>query len=45
LGVGDWEAQRIAALTPAERLQLAFELGQADVALLAAAHSISTAEC
>jgi hypothetical protein len=38
------QAQRIAALTPGERLQLAFELGDADVALLAAAHGLTTDE-
>jgi hypothetical protein len=38
------QARRIAALTPGERLQLAFELGDEDVALLSAAHGISTDE-
>ena len=38
------QVQRIAALTPGERLQLAFELGDGDVALLAAAHGISEYE-
>ena len=38
------QAQRLATLTPAERLQLAFELGDADVALLAAAKDISAGE-
>ena len=38
------QAQRIGALTPVERLQIAFELGDADVALLVAAHDISADE-